>query len=165
MGAPSAQVQQGQTSGFAGKGAGMSPSTDRTTMTMGGLSGQPGMGAPNPQAAKLAMNALGGDVARPTQNAIFGKGDDFARPVNKNFIAPIDGATNQNPFPNTIGSNVGRPDGQPMNQTMGKGFGGGAGGGKGAASAANPNRAVNDPMGMIENTSVRSGYRGPGTNN
>lgn len=139
MGAPSAQVQQGQTSGPVGKGAGMSPSTDRTTMTMGGLSGQPGMGAPNSQATNFAINALGGD--------------DF-RPVNRNFVAPLDGATNQNPFPNTIGSVAGGPNGQPMNQTMGKGFGGGAGGGKGSGRVGAVERGgeINPLMAFDEGT-------------
>lgn len=79
MGAPTAQVQQPQTSQPAGKGAGMSPSTDRTTMTMGGLSGQPGMGQANTN-PNVPM-----------------------RPANPTFVAPIDGVTEQNPYPNTIG--------------------------------------------------------------
>ena len=85
MGAPTAQVQQPQTSQPAGKGAGMSPSTDNTTMTLGGLSGQPGMGAPNTNS----------NVGQNT-------GDMAMHPINSTFVAPLDGATKQNPYPNTI---------------------------------------------------------------
>ena len=78
MGAPTAQVQQPQTSQPAGKGAGMSPSTDRTTMTLGGLSGQPGMGAPNTNS------------------------NTNLPPVNPTFVSQTDGNTSGNPYPNTI---------------------------------------------------------------
>lgn len=121
MGGFTAQVQQGQTSQPAGKGAGMSPSTDRTTMTLGGLSGQPGMGAPN-----------------TNSNVDPGFGYIPNQPVNSTFVAPLDGATKQNPYPNTIGMPM-----NPSTQTpMGKGGGGGIAGGKGSPNSGNTNSAT-----------------------
>jgi len=104
MGGFSAQVQQGQTSQPAGKGAGMSPSTDRTTMNLGGLSGQPMMGQPNTN------------------------GNTDLRPINPNFVAQVDGGTNGNPYPNTIGTINNPSTGMPM----GKGSGGGQSRAKGS---------------------------------
>lgn len=124
MGGFSAEVQRGQTSQPAGKGAGMSPSTDRTTMNLGGLSGQPTMGAPNTN-ANVPL-----------------------RPINPTFVAPTDGVTNQNPYPNTIG--------QRMDQTtqtpFGKGGGGGQGGGKGSGGGVVERGGEFNPMSQIENT-------------
>lgn len=77
MGAPTAQVQQPQTSQPAGKGVGMSP--DTTTMNLGGQSGQPTIGQPNTN------------------------GNTGLRPINPTFVAPLDGQTQSNPYPNTLG--------------------------------------------------------------
>jgi hypothetical protein len=102
-------------------------------------------------------------------------GNTALRPVNTNFVAPNDGVTNSNPYPNTIG-NMGLVAGgingspyqdlpnQPNAQPMAKGGGGGQSGGKGIASAAGTGKAVNDPMGLIEDTYHPGGYQGPGAN-
>jgi hypothetical protein len=79
MGAQTAQVQSPQTSQPAGKGAGDSASSEKTTMSLGGLSGQPSMGQPNTN------------------------GNTNLAPVNPTFVAPTDGATNANPYANTVG--------------------------------------------------------------
>lgn len=95
MGAPSAQVQSSQTSQPAGKGAGQSPSSETTTMSLGGLSGQPSIGQPNTN------------------------GNTGLSPVNSGFVAPNDGATPSNPYPNTIG----QWDNQSTKTPAGKGKG------------------------------------------
>jgi hypothetical protein len=79
MGAQSAQVQSPQSSQPAGKGAGDSPSSEKKTISLEGLSGQPSMGQPNTN------------------------GNTGLAPVNSGFVAPTDGATNANPYPNTVG--------------------------------------------------------------
>lgn len=102
MGAPSAQVQSPQSSQPASKGAGVSPSTPSGSGKggqMSSMSGQPQMGQPN----------TNGNVA--------------IRPVNTNFVAPNDGVTDANPYPNTIG-NVGSVAGGPNGRPSGKGGGG-----------------------------------------
>ena len=153
MGAPSPQVQSPQSSAPASKGAGVSPSTPAGSgkASMSAISGQPTMGQPN-------VN-----------------GNSGLAPVNANFVAPNDGVTNSNPYPNTIG-NMGSVAGgingspyqdlpnQPNAQPMAKGGGGGQGNGKGIASAAGTGKAINDPMGMIENTyHPNAGPQGPGS--
>lgn len=80
MGAPTAQVQSSQTSQPAGKNAGQSPSSDTTTVSLGGLSGQPGIGQPN----------TNGNVS--------------VAPVNPAFVSPNDGVTQANPYPKTVGT-------------------------------------------------------------
>jgi len=148
MGAPTAQVQSSQTSQPASKGAGQSASSEPGSGKggqMSAMSGQPRMGQPNTN------------------------GNTELAPVNANFVAPIDGATPTNPYPNTIGnmtSVAGKPDNFVGNQSMGKGGGsGGSGGqtaGKGIARAGGPSNY--DPNGLIENTyQPYSGPQGPGT--
>lgn len=95
MGAPIAQVQSAQTSQPAGKGAGQSPSSEKTTMSLGGLSGQPAVGQPNTN------------------------GNTGLNPVNSGFVAPNDGATQFNPYPNTVG----QWDNQSTKTPAGKGKG------------------------------------------
>ena len=95
MGAPTAQVQSSQTSQPASKGAGQSPSSDKTTVSLGGLSGQPAMGQPNTN------------------------GNSGLDPVNPSFVAPIDGVTQANPYPKTTG----QWDNQSTNTPAGKGKG------------------------------------------
>jgi hypothetical protein len=95
MGAPTAQVQSSQTSQPASKGAGQSPSSDKTTVSLGGLSGQPSIGQPNTN------------------------GNTGMAPVNSGFVAPIDGATSTNPYPNTVG----QWDNQSTKTPAGKGKG------------------------------------------
>lgn len=106
------------------------------SMSLGGLSGQPAMGQPNTN------------------------GNTGLRPINPTFVAPQDGQTQSNPYPNTIGM-----ANNPTTQTPGgKGFGGGSGGGKGSAvGAASIDRGGEfDPMKQIENTyQPNSGYHGP----
>lgn len=125
MGAPTAQVQSPQTSQPAGKGAGFSPSTDRTTMTLGGLSGQPEMGAPN-----------------TNSNVDPGFGYIPNHPINPTFVAPLDGATNQNPYPNTIGMPKNPSTQTPMGKSGGAISGGGIASGKGISNAGNTNSAM-----------------------
>jgi hypothetical protein len=81
------------------------------------MSGQPKMGQPNTN------------------------GNTALAPVNANFVGPTDGATNSNPYPNTIGGFTGGKDGQPL----GKGGGGNQGGGKGS-TATEKNRLVDFPQ-------------------
>lgn len=95
MGAQSAQVQSSQTSQPASKGAGQSASSEKTTMSLGGLSGQPSLGQPNTN------------------------GNTGLAPVNSGFIAPNDGATQSNPYPNTVG----QWDNQSTQTPAGKGKG------------------------------------------
>jgi hypothetical protein len=109
MGAPSAQVQSSQTSDPASKGAGQSASSEPGSGKGGQIStmsGQPTMGQPNTN------------------------GNTALAPINPNFVASNNGATNSNPYPNTIGGGS-NSAGQPM----GKGGGGGQGNGKGMTSA------------------------------
>lgn len=166
MGAPSAQVQSPQSSTPASKGAGVSPSTPSGSgkASMAATSGQPTMGQPNTY------------------------GNTGMIPVNPNFVRKIDGITNGNPYPNTVGpiadstvsgspkqatgqlginnalNNMNSVAGGPNGQPAGKGGGGGQGGGKGIASAPSTGKAVNDPMGLIEDTYHPGGYQGPGAN-
>lgn len=79
MGAQTAQVQSPQTSQPAGKGAGDSASSEKTTMSLGGISGQPTIGQPNTN------------------------GNTNLAPINPTFVATSDGVTNANPYPNTVG--------------------------------------------------------------
>lgn len=156
MGAPSAQVQSPQSSQPASKGAGQSASSEPGSGkggSMSAMSGQPRMGQPNTN------------------------GNTALAPVNANFVAPSNGATDSNPYPNTIGGFTGNQDGQPV----GKGGGGNQGGGKGSSTAKgrlvdfpqlaapyDPNMAGktnNDPLGLIENTyHPNRGPQGPGSN-
>lgn len=95
MGAQSAQVQSSQTSQPAGKGAGESPSSEKKTISLAGLSGQPGLGQPNTN------------------------GNTGLAPVNPTFVSPTDGATNTNPYANTVG----QISNQSMKTPAGKGKG------------------------------------------
>jgi hypothetical protein len=96
-------------------------------------------------------------------------GNTALAPVNANFVAPTDGSTPTNPYPNTISdmtSVAGSPDSNVGNQSMGKGGGNsnrsGQTAGKGVARSGDPSNY--DPMGMIENTyQPYTGPRGPGT--
>lgn len=95
MGAPSAQVQSPQASQPASKNAGQSASSEPGSGKggqMSSMSGQPSIGQPNTN------------------------GNTGLDPVNTNFVSPTDGATQTNPYPNTIGnmnSVAGGPNGQP----------------------------------------------------
>jgi len=143
MGAPSAQVQSSQSSQPASKGAGTSASTPSGSGkgSMAATSGQPTMGSPNTN------------------------GNTAMAPVNSNFVSPVDGSTNGNPYPNTVGSMnsvAGGPNGspyqdlpnQPNGQPMAKGAGGGQGGGKGSAIGGNVQNGTYHP---------NSGPQGPGS--
>lgn len=79
MGAQSAQVQSSQTSQPAGKGAGESPSSEAKTISLSGLSGQPGLGQPNTN------------------------GNAGLAPVNPTFVATTGSEANTNPYTNTVG--------------------------------------------------------------
>jgi hypothetical protein len=95
MGAQSAQVQSTQSSQPAGKGAGESPSSETKTISLSGLSGQPGLGQPNTN------------------------GNTGLAPVNPTFVAPQGGVTDQNPYANTVG----KISNQSMQTPAGKGKG------------------------------------------
>ena len=95
MGAQSAQVQSTQSSQPAGKGAGESASSEKKTMSLSGLSGQPGLGQPNTN------------------------GNTGLAPVNPTFVAPHGGVTDQNPYANTVG----QISNQSMKTPAGKGKG------------------------------------------
>jgi len=131
MGAPSAQVQSNQSSAPAGKNAGVSPSTPSGSgkgASMAATSGQPQMGQPNTN------------------------GNAGLAPVNTNFVSPVDGSTNGNPYPNTIGD-MGNQAGQPM------GKGGGSGQGVGKNSTAGGSRLENMPSvdtGMVNPSPARN---------
>ena len=159
MGAQTAQVQSPQSSQPASKGAGQSASSEPGSGKggqMSAMSGQPKMGQPNTN------------------------GNTALAPVNANFVAPNDGVTNSNPYPNTIG-NMGSAAGNSNVQPLAKGGGGNQGGGKGStatgsrlvdfpqlAAPFDPNMAGktnNDPLGLIENTyHPNRGPQGPGAN-
>jgi len=79
MGAQTAQVQSTQSSQPAGKNAGESPSSETKTISLSGLSGQPGLGKPN-------INGNSGLAA-----------------VNPTFVAPTGAEANSNPYNNTVG--------------------------------------------------------------
>lgn len=95
MGAQSAQVQSPQSSQPAGKGAGESPSSETKTISLSGLSGQPGLGQPNTN------------------------GNAGLAPVNPTFVAPTGGEANSNPYSNTVG----QISNQSMKTPAGKGKG------------------------------------------
>lgn len=101
MGAPSAQVQSPQSSQPASKNAGQSASSEPGTGKggqMSSMSGQPQMGEPNTN------------------------GNTELAPVNANFVAPINGPTNSNPYPKTVG--IDQQTDNPMDtksRPMGKG--------------------------------------------
>jgi hypothetical protein len=101
MGAPTAQVQSSQTSQPAGKNAGQSPSSEKTTMSMGGLSGQPGIGQPNTN-GNTSLDPITPQLA-----------------TKSSYIAPFDGETRSNPYPNTVG----QWDNQSTQTPAGKGKG------------------------------------------
>lgn len=120
---------------------------------MSAMSGQPKMGQPNTN------------------------GNTALAPVNANFVGPTDGATNSNPYPNTIGGFTGNQDGQPL----GKGGGGNQGGGKGSSTAKgrlvdfpqlaapyDPNMVGNQGdalTSMLHSTNrPNAGFQGPGSN-
>jgi hypothetical protein len=79
MGAQTAQVQSPQSSQPAGKGAGESASSERKTISLSGLSGQPGLGKPNTN------------------------GNTDLAPVNPTFVAQTGSEANTNPYTNTVG--------------------------------------------------------------
>jgi hypothetical protein len=85
---------------------------------MSAMSGQPKMGQPNTN------------------------GNTALAPVNANFVAPNDGVTNSNPYPNTIGGIAG--SGGQATQPLAKGGGSNQGGGKG--STATGSRLVDFPQ-------------------
>ncbi len=95
MGAQTAQVQSTQSSQPAGKGAGESASSEKKTISLSGLSGQPGLGQPNTN------------------------GNTGLAPINPTFVAPSDGVTNANPYSNTVG----QISNQSMKPPAGKGKG------------------------------------------
>lgn len=156
MGAPSAQVQSPQSSQPASKGAGQSASSEPGSGkggSMSAMSGQPKLGQPNTN------------------------GNTALAPVNANLRAPSNGATDSNPYPNTIGGFTGGQDGQPL----AKGGGSNQGGGKGSGTAKSrlvdfPQLAAPyDPLmvgnqgdastSMLYNTyHPNSGPQGPGSN-
>lgn len=100
MGAPTAQVQSSQTSQPAGKGAGDSPSSERKTISLSGMSGQPAIGQPNTNGnTGLAPINPGLGSGNPS-----GKSGQAAGPQTpNNFVAGQDGVTPANPYPNTVG--------------------------------------------------------------
>ena len=158
MGAPSAQVQSPQSSQPASKGAGQSASSEPGSGKggqMSAISGQPKMGQPNTN------------------------GNTALAPVNANFVAPTNGPTDSNPYPNTIGGFTG--SGGQATQPLGKGGGGNQGGGKGSSTAKSrlvdfpqlaapfdPNMGGNQrdaSTSMLYNTyQPNSGPQGPGSN-
>lgn len=105
MGAPSAQIQSSQSSAPAGKGAGASPSSQpmgKGGASMSATSGQPTMGQPN------TNSNTGMAMANPT------------------MVAPNDGSTNGNPYPNTVGHTNSKSFDVPM-PINSKNLGGGKG--------------------------------------
>jgi hypothetical protein len=148
MGAQSAQVQSTQSSQPAGKGAGDSPSSERKTLSLSGLSGQPGLGQPNtngntglapvnsgldPQAISanpqgfqdFTLGAKQQELQHPgstylSQGSPSGKGGQAGQPQTaSSFVSGQDGATNANPYPNTVG----QISNQSMKNPAGKGKG------------------------------------------
>jgi hypothetical protein len=116
MGAPTAQVQSSQTSQPAGKGAGDSPSSETKSISLSGLSGQPAIGQPNTNGntGLAPVNPTYGDGS-PS-----GKGGQAGQPQTAtSFVAQQDGATNANPYPNTVG----QISNQSMKTPAGKGKG------------------------------------------
>jgi hypothetical protein len=79
MGAQTAQVQSPQSSQPAGKGAGESASSETKTISLSGLSGQPGLGQPNTN------------------------GNTGLAPVNPTYVASTGSEANTNPYTNTVG--------------------------------------------------------------
>ena len=116
MGAPTAQVQSTQTSQPAGKNAGESASSEKSTVSLGGISGQPAIGQPNTNGnTGLAPINPGLGDGSPS-----GKGGQAGQPqTSSTFVAGQDGATNANPYPNTVGQ-IGN---QSMHTPAGKGKG------------------------------------------
>lgn len=101
MGAPTAQVQSSQTSQPASKGAGQSPSSEKSTVTFPGMSGQPQMGQPNTN-GNTGLDPINPQLA-----------------TKPNYVAPFDGETRSNPYPNTVG----QWDNQSTQTPAGKGKG------------------------------------------
>ena len=116
MGAPTAQVQSSQTSQPAGKGAGDSPSSEKTTVSLGGMSGQPGLGQPNTN-GNTGLAPVNPGLGNPSPS---GKGGQAGQPQTaSSFVSGQDGATSTNPYPNTVG----QWDNQSTKSPAGKGKG------------------------------------------
>lgn len=116
MGAPTAQVQSSQTSQPAGKGAGDSPSSERKTLSLSGLSGQPALGQPNLN-GNTELNPVNPSLS---QSSPSGKGGQAGQSQQTNaFVSPQDGVTSANPYPNTVG----QWDNQSTKSPSGKGKG------------------------------------------
>ena len=128
MGAQSAQVQTPQSSQPASKGAGQSASSEPASGKggqMSSMSGQPTMGQPNtngntnlaPVSAGFNMDQRAID-ANPEgyKNFLNGAKQQEAERPGSTFLAQNNGATQTNPYPNTIGDMnmfAGGPNGQP----------------------------------------------------
>lgn len=116
MGAQSAQVQSPQSSQPAGKGAGESASSEKKTISLSGMSGQPGLGQPNTN-GNTDLAPINPSLS---QDSPSGKGGQYGQPqTSSSFVSGQDGVTPANPYPNTVG----QWDNQSTKTPAGKGKG------------------------------------------